>query len=80
MGPDKTEERFRIYFQWYNVLHELGYGLIYYNNGVNIAVADEEQLVNDFVVAYWKYYGEEDKVKELEDIVNYAVKTDWRGI
>ena len=73
MGMENTEERFKIYFQWYNVIHELGHGLLYYNNGVDIDVADEEQLVNDFAVAYWKYYGEEDKVKELEDIVNYAV-------
>ena len=74
MGTKNTEERFKIYFQWYNVIHELGHGLLYYNNGVDIDVADEEQLVNDFAVAYWKYYGEEEKISELEDIVNYAVK------
>ncbi len=72
MGKDNTEERFRLYFQYFNVIHELGHGLIYYNDGVKIDVADEEQLVNDFAVAYWKYYGEEEKVKELENIVNYA--------
>lgn len=74
MGMENTEERFKIYFHWYNVIHELGHGLLYYNNGVDIDVADEEQLVNDFAVAYWKYYGEEEKISELEDIVNYAVK------
>ena len=62
MGNENTENRFKLYFQWYNVIHELGHGLLYYNNGVNIDVADEEQLVNDFAVAYWKYYGEEEKV------------------
>lgn len=74
MGLENTEERFEIYFQWYNVIHELGHGLLYYNDGVDIDVADEEQLVNDFAVAYWKYYGEEEKISELEDIVNYAVE------
>ncbi len=74
MGKNNTEERFRIYFQWYNVIHELGHGLIYYNNGVNVHIVDEEQLVNDFAVAYWKYYGEEEKINELESIVNYAVE------
>ncbi len=73
MGKDNTEERFLLYFQWYNVIHELGHGLLYYNDGVDIDIADEEQLVNDFAVAYWKYYGEEDKVNQLYDIVNYAV-------
>ena len=73
MGEENTEERFLLYFQYYNVIHELGHGLIYYNNGAVVPIAEEEQLVNDFAVAYWKYYGEEEKVKELEDIVNYAV-------
>ena len=59
----------RIYFR-----HELGHGLLMYNKGVDIPIADEEQLVNDFAVAYWKYYGEEDKVNELQDIANYAVE------
>ena len=45
MGPEKIEERFKIYFKWYNVIHELGHGLLYYNDGVDIDVADEEQLV-----------------------------------
>lgn len=74
LGQDNTEERFNLYFKYYNVIHELGHGLIYYNKGTDIPIAEEEQLVNDFAVAYWKYYGEEEKVKELEDIANYAVE------
>lgn len=74
LGKENTEERFRLYFQWYNVIHELGHGLMYYNDGIDISVVEEEQLVNDFAVAYWKYYGEEEKVQELESIVNYAVE------
>lgn len=74
LGKKNTEERFKLYFYWYNVLHELGHGLIYYNDGVDIDVADEEQLVNDFAVAYWKYYGEAEKVAELENIADYAVR------
>lgn len=74
MGIENTEERFKIYFQWYNVIHELGHGLLYYNKGVDLDIVNEEQLVNDFAVAYWKYYGEQEKLFELKDIVNYAVK------
>ena len=74
LGTENTEERFRLYFQYYNVLHEIGHGLIYYNKGAKVPVVDEEQLANDFAVAYWKYYGEEDKVAEIEDIANYAVE------
>ena len=74
MGSENTEERFRLYFQYYNVIHELGHGLIIYNKGVDIDIADEEQLVNDFAVAYWNYYGEPEKMTELYDIVCYAVE------
>ena len=74
MGSENTEKRFRLYFQWYNVIHELGHGLLYYNNGNKLSFVDEEQLANDFAVAYWKYYGEEEKLTELHNIVNYAVE------
>lgn len=74
MGEENTEERFRLYFQYYNVVHELGHGLLKYNKGVKLHVVDEEQLVNDFAVAYWNYYGEPEKMAELYDIVTYAVE------
>ena len=74
MGEENTEERFRLYFQYYNVIHELGHGLMIYNKGVNIPIAEEEQLVNDFAVAYWRYYGDPQKTDELYDIVTYAVE------
>lgn len=74
MGEENTEERFRLYFQYYNVIHELGHGLLIYNKGVNIPIAEEEQLVNDFAVAYWNYYGDPEKMDELYDIVSYAVE------
>ena len=73
LGKENTEERFEIYFQWYNVIHELGHGVKKYNSNIKISPAEEEQLVNDFAVAYWMHYGEKDKLEELEDIVNYAV-------
>lgn len=72
MGDESTEENFRIYFQWYNVVHELGHGMLIYNSDIKISRADEEQLVNDFAVAYWKTYGEEEKVEKLRNIAAYA--------
>ena len=74
MGEENTEERFRLYFQYYNVIHELGHGLLQYNQGTDLPIAEEEQLVNDFAVAYWNYYGEPEKMDELYDIVTYAVE------
>ena len=73
MGKENTEERFRTYFQWYNVIHEMGHGIIHNNNGIDIDVAEEEQLVNDFAVAYWRYYGGDERIALIKDIVDYAV-------
>lgn len=72
LGRENTEGRFLTYFQWYNVVHELGHGILRYNSNIKLSGAEEEQLVNDFAVAYWLYYGEESKINELKDIVEYA--------
>lgn len=72
LGEEDTEEKFEIYFQWYNVLHELGHGVLIYNSNIDLTAAEEEQLVNDFAVAYWLAYGEDTKVKELRKIAEYA--------
>lgn len=84
---DKTfgtnaEERYRNYFQWYNVVHELTHGLISYNS--NMSISDrmmknsqaphlEEIVVNDFAVAYWKKYGEPERIQMLKETVDYIL-------
>lgn len=72
LGQENTEENFLLYFQWFNVLHELGHGVLKYNSNIKLSNAEEEQLVNDFALAYWLYYGEEDKINKLTEIVDYA--------
>lgn len=74
LGDVDTESRFLTYFHWYNVIHELGHGMIRYNGKVKISEALEEQLVNEFAVAYWKEYGEPEKLDLLKDIVDYATE------
>ena len=52
MGEENTEERFHLYFQYYNVLHELRLGLITYNKGVDLHVVDEQEstvIINEAV-------------------------------
>lgn len=75
LGSENTEEDFEIYFQWYNVVHELGHGLIRYNGTKKIDKVEEEQLVNDFAVAYFKLYsGEEHKLERMFVITESASK------
>ena len=89
LGGVETEQRFGIYFHWYNVIHELGHGIRYFANEEYRQLSDdfesiepanlgnifinEEQLVNDFAVAFWRYYGESDKLEQLKIIVNDAL-------
>lgn len=75
LGTENTEEDFRIYFQWYNVIHELGHGLIRYHSDSKFSKAEEEQLVNDFAVAYWMMYGEESKLERMEYITSHAMSS-----
>ena len=74
MGTENTEYRFRKYFQQFNVLHEIGHGVLRNNNGVKIHIIDEEQLVNEFAIAYWKHYGTEEDINMLKEIADYAVE------
>lgn len=74
LGEEYAEERFELYFQWYNVLHELGHGIIFSNSKSKSEPVDEEQLANDFAVAFWTYYGEEEKLNKLELIVSNALE------
>lgn len=69
-GNQNVEYYYEIYFHWYNVIHELGHALIATNLKEEYHPVDEEQLVNDFAVAYWRYYGEEVKLTDLGKIVS----------
>lgn len=85
MGEENMEENFRIYFQWYITLHEIGHGLLMYNSqakltsigdttDMNVFSAHQEHLVNEFAYAYWSYYGESDKLEKLGQIIKYAAE------
>lgn len=68
LGED-VEYNFKIYFHWYNMIHELGHAIIEYNCLTQPHPVDEEQLVNNFAIAYWRYYGEVEKLQTLSSII-----------
>lgn len=71
-GED-VEYNFEIYFHWYNMIHELGHAVFEYNCFNRPHPADEEQLVNNFAIAYWRHYGEVEKLKTLCSIVRESL-------
>jgi len=80
LGNEFARDRFELYFQWYNTIHELGH-LITVHHGtygsddieVTRHMVDEELLVNSFAVAFWMYYGEDEKLYALEEMVEYVL-------
>jgi len=72
-GNVNAEEKFRIYFFWYNVIHELGHAIMMVYNDVRPHPVKEEQLVNDFAVAFWLHYGEDKMINNLKDIVQCSL-------
>ena len=71
---ENAEHKYEIYFHWYNVLHELGHAIMMFNAASRPHPAEEEQLVNNFAYAYWKYYGEQEKLDYLCSIVNETIQ------
>ena len=80
LGGDLARDRFEVYFQWYNTIHELGHLITVYHGTYNPNdmegtrhMVDEELLVNSFAVAFWLHFGEDEKIYALEEVVNYAL-------
>ena len=65
-------DNYALYFYWYNLLHELGHCIIWFNSKTTIPMVQQEQLANDFAVAYWAYYGESDKFATFIKVVDSA--------
>lgn len=73
LGTERTAETYRLYFYWYNVLHELGHAILHFNAHPPYTDFEEEPLVNAFAVAFWSLYGEKEKMDALRDLVNAAL-------
>lgn len=74
MFGENFSRSFEIYFHWYNIIHELGHAIILFNLPSRPHPVDEEQLVNNFAYAYWKRFGEQEKLHDLVSIVCETLK------
>lgn len=64
---------FELYFHWYNIIHELGHAIYDLHCPQRHDAMEEEQWVNYFAVAYWRHYGEPEKLQQLADFVKGAL-------
>lgn len=65
-GEERIEYFFDLYFHWYNVVHEMGHCIVE-RYGAEMPKAEEEMYVNALAVAYYRFAGEEERLKELKD-------------
>lgn len=68
-GTNDTIHRYRLYFYWYNTIHEVGHYILQFHKTKGWDEVDEEMLVNLFAAAYWGHYGEAEKLEWLKEVV-----------
>ncbi|MBQ7944776.1 MAG: hypothetical protein IJ326_12025 [Lachnospiraceae bacterium] len=67
-GEENIQYKFDLYFHWYNIVHEVGHCLIDAQE-ISMSRVRDEMFVNEFAVAYWKHIGEENRIRELENML-----------
>lgn len=72
LGPDNTRYKFDLYFHWYNLVHELGH-CIKSGTDVEMSNVKEEMFVNELAVGYYRLVGENERLLELQEIIENAV-------
>lgn len=73
LGADKLEYKYKLYFYWFNVIHELGHAILHFNEHENLSDLEEEPIVNDFAIAFWSYYGETLKFKQFSELIEECI-------
>ena len=72
LGADNIRYKFDLYFHWYNLVHEMGHCI---KSGCDVEMSNvkEEMYVNELAVAYYRLLGENDRLSELQNMIQNAV-------
>ena len=65
-GEEDIQFYFDLYFHWYNLVHEMGHCIVE-KYGVQMSKVEEEMYVNSLAVAYYRYMGEDERLKLLKE-------------
>ena len=84
MGGENSQERFNIYFNWKNTVHEVGHVVeamilterMLRGEEFEWEFFDSERFANAFALAFWAHYGDEETFNTLREIVAYAAKSE----
>lgn len=72
-GKENIQEKFDLYFHWYNIVHEIGHSIIDLQK-INMDEVDEELFVNSFAVAYWRCVDKAGNLKKVQCMLEGILK------
>lgn len=73
-GEENIQYKFDLYFHWYNIIHETGHCIVA-KQGAVMSKVREEMYVNEFAVGYYRFVSEEEKIRELQSILQAVIDT-----
>lgn len=69
---DTLSSSFKLYFHWFNIVHELSH-IITAKNGIpNNDLLTTEWMVNKIATAFWRTFGDDDVYQRLVEVVKKA--------
>ena len=76
LGTENTQERFNIYFNWFNTVHEIGHivDVVLHDGERETDFMRSELFANAFAAAFWERYGDEETFNMLREIISHAVE------
>ena len=72
-GSDNIQEKFDLYFHWFNIIHEIGHIIIDIQN-IDMDNVDEEFFVNNFAVTYWRSVDNCNNLRKVKCMIDDILK------
>lgn len=72
-GIENIQEKFDLYFHWFNIVHEIGH-IIIDTPKIDMDRVDEELFVNCFAVAYWRCVDKCNNLKKVQYMIENILK------
>lgn len=72
-GSENIQEKFDLYFHWFNIVHEIGHILIDIQK-IDMDKVAEELFVNCFAVSYWRITDNCNRIKKVENLIKNILK------
>ena len=72
-GNERIQEKFDLYFHWFNIVHEIGHIIVDIQK-IDMDKVDEELFVNCFAVSYWRSVDECNNLEKVQCIIEDILK------